>query len=102
MAGSIGFRTWSQAFEAMIESVLMDGEDMLVALPYSEIRNVVERMEGVLGQVTEARLVVDGLGNKENVLIENRTKEVTGLVDFGKAFWGDGAWTERAGDRGLL
>lgn len=96
------FDTWSEAFTEMIESILMDGEDMLVALPYSEIRHVTERMKRSLDEVKEARLVVRGLGNEENVLIERRANEVTGLLDFGKAFWGDEAWGERKGERGLL
>lgn len=96
------FDTWSEAFKDMLEGILMDGEDMLVALPYSEIRQVAERMEGVLDEVKEARLVVCGLGSVENVLIERRANEVTGLLDFGTAFWGDEAWGERKGERGVL
>lgn len=80
----------------------MDGEDMLVSLPYSEIRHATERMEEVLDEVKKANLVVCGLGDEENVLIERRTNEITGLLDFGRAFWGDEAWGERKGDRGLL
>lgn len=88
----------------MVESVLRDAEDMLVALPYGEIRHVVQSMGEELDEVREARLVLGlgcggdrsrhGEGDDEweelGILIDRRGNEVTGLVGLGGAFWGDG------------
>ena len=105
VASNQGHKTWREAFVAMLESVLMDGEDMMVSLPYSQIREHLSRHENALDPVEEARLVVLGFGQPENVLIDRRTNEVTGLLDFGRATWGDwemGDLEKRKGTKGLL
>lgn len=102
VSGGHTFGSWGEAFTAMIEDVLMDGEDMLVALPSTEIRDLVKRMGSVLGEVKQAKLVVRGLGEEQNVLVEGISNEVIGLVDLSSAFWGDGEWFERIGERGIL
>lgn len=98
--GGRGFETWDEAFTAMIEDILMDAEDMLVALPFTEIRHLMKRMGRLFQEVQQARLVVRGLGEEQNVLIDRQTHEVIGLVDLGLTFWGDGEWADRSGERG--
>ena len=95
-----GYKTWRKAFLEMLESVLMDGEDKLVSLPYAQIRREALRFGSSLDEVKDARLIVMRLGSPENVLIDRRTNEVTGLTDFGSAIWGDWAMmdTEERGD----
>ncbi|MCJ1470857.1 hypothetical protein MMC07_009504 [Pseudocyphellaria aurata] len=98
-----GFDSWREAFGAMVDSVLMDAEDTLVALPYAEIRHVVQHMGTELDDVREARLVL-GWAEVENeqekgegqpgvgVMIDRRENGITGLVGLvglGGAFWGD-------------
>ena len=102
VADGQGFATWREAFTAMLESVLMDAEDILVALPYAEVREAVQRMDRPLAGVTEARLVVRGMGHEENVLIDKKSKKVTGLVGGGDAFWGDEEWARRGDEKGVL
>ena len=100
-----GFGTWREAFTSMFESILMDGEDMLVHVPYFQIREAISRWESYLEDVTKPRLVVRGLSKPENVLIDRKTKRVTGLLDFGQALWADAAMNEerRSGNiKGLL
>ena len=100
-----GHQTWREAFTAMLENVLKDAEDLFVNLPYSLIRQRTANAEHCLDEVREARLVVPGLGDAHNVLIDERTKEVTGLVDFKQALWGDIAMSSDVGapgTRGLL
>lgn len=97
-----GYETWEAAFATMIEDVLMDGEDILVALPFNEIRHLMKRMGWLFREVQEARLVVQGLGEEKNVLVDRQANEVTGVVGLGSTFWGDGEWAERKGDRGIL
>ena len=84
-----GYKTWREAFVSMIDSIIMDAEDMIVNLAYFQIRSALSRWESCLDDVTEARLVVLGLESPENVLINRKTNEVSGLLDFGQAIWGD-------------
>lgn len=88
-AGNQGHKNWREAFNSMLESILMDGEDAMVNIPYFQIRTAMSRWDCYLDDVTEANLVVPGLGLPENVLIDRKTNEITGLLDFGQAFWGD-------------
>ncbi|KAL9052187.1 MAG: hypothetical protein Q9206_004411 [Seirophora lacunosa] len=81
--------TWREAFKEMVESVLMDAEDLLVNLPYGRIREEFARLAGTLNDVSEPRLVVLGLSDARNVLIDRQSNSITGLLDFGRALWGD-------------
>ena len=93
VAAGNGYRCWRDAYKAMLGSVLKDGEDMFVNLPYASIRTAVENVENVLDVVMQAKLCVPGLGAAANVFVEERAQEVkvVGLVDFKSAFWGDAA-----------
>lgn len=105
VAANQGHATWREAFKEMLESILMDAEDLLVNLPYAQIHDEVARLEHVLDTVTEPRLVVLGLSEPRNVLIDRQTNNLTGLLDFGRALWGDwqiGAMDEAAGSKRLL
>ena len=94
-----GFRSWREAFRSMMESLLRDAEDMFVNLPYSQIREQFRRTETALDDVLEARLVVLGLAEPDNILIDVRTKQITGIVDFKRALWGD---VQMGEDPGLI
>lgn len=94
VASKKGFKTWREAFVSMQESIMLDGEDMMVNLPYFQIREAVSRWDAYLHDVKEARLVVLGLDRPENVLIDRKANEVTGLLDFGRAIWGDPGMTD--------
>jgi hypothetical protein len=107
VAANRGFSTWREAFASMMESVLMDGEDMMINLPYITIRDLLSACAGSFDEVKEARLVVLSLEQPENVLIERRTNSVTGLLDFSQAIWGDPAFANGgvevgAGRRAML
>jgi hypothetical protein len=84
-----GSRSWRETFLSLLESVLRDAEDMLIQLPYNQIRTEMNRLTPCLEDVTEARLVVPSLGNPANVLIDPDTRQVSGLLDFSSALWGD-------------
>ena len=104
-ASQQAYKTWKEAFRAMLESVLMDGEDLLINLPYLQIRAELARSESVLDTVTEPRLVVLGICESRNVLIGRQSNAVTGLLDFGRALWGDwefGAMEQAPGPKNLL
>lgn len=89
VAAGTGFSTWREAFKLMMKTILMDGEDMLVNLPYVEIRTAVAVHVKALDEIREAKLVILDLGKPENVLMERRSNVVTGILDFGQALWGD-------------
>lgn len=81
--------SWRAAFHALLESALRDCEDMLVTLPYESLRACVGRHLGALDEVHTPRMVVMHLCEPDNVLVDARTKEVTGLVGFSNVVWGD-------------
>jgi len=84
-----GSSSWRQAFMSLLEAALRDAEDMLVSLPYDSIRHHMARHGRLLDDVTQARLVPLDMAAPENVLVDERTKHVTGLVGFSNAVWGD-------------
>ncbi|KAF2129868.1 hypothetical protein P153DRAFT_375496 [Dothidotthia symphoricarpi CBS 119687] len=86
---SKGSSSWREAFLALLEAALRDAEDMLVTIPYDSIRYYVGRQSHLLDEVTEPRLVALNVCNPQNVLIDERTKRVTGLVGFSNVIWGD-------------
>lgn len=73
----------------MLESALRDGEDALVSLPYESIRSWTAVKGHVLSEITEPRLAVLDFGNERNILIDERSRQLSGLLDFGDIVWGD-------------
>lgn len=94
VASNKGFTTWRESFKSMLESIMMDAEDMTINLPYHAIREAASSVAKELHNVTEARLVVPGMTQPHNVLLDRRTNNVIGLLDFGQAIWGDTAFSE--------
>lgn len=84
------FDRWSDAFVQMVDDVLADGEAAGVTLPVAadRIRAVVSDAAGLLDEITEARLVHWDLWDG-NVLVDPGSMQVTGLIDFERAVWGD-------------
>ncbi|KAL9601007.1 MAG: hypothetical protein Q9219_002829 [cf. Caloplaca sp. 3 TL-2023] len=104
-AANQGRASWREAFGEMLESVLMDAEDLLINLPYERIREVTANSGEILDDVREPCLVVLSLSDPKNILIDRQTNSVIGLLDFGMAVWGDwqmGTMEEAAGSKGLL
>ncbi|OOQ81682.1 hypothetical protein PEBR_42040 [Penicillium brasilianum] len=84
-----GKRSWREAFCALLESVLRDAEDMFIHLPYAELRHELVRLASALDEVTLPRLTVVGFGRSTHVLLDEESKQLSGVVDFSSAFWGD-------------
>ncbi|KAH7394247.1 kinase-like domain-containing protein [Phaeosphaeria sp. MPI-PUGE-AT-0046c] len=84
-----GCSTWKEAFLSLLESVLRDGEDMLVTIPYESVRYYIGKCSHFLDQATQPRLVALNVCDPQNVLIDEQTKRVTGLVGFSNVIWGD-------------
>ncbi|KAH0542366.1 hypothetical protein FGG08_003211 [Glutinoglossum americanum] len=83
-----GFDRWGEAFLSLVEAVLRDAEDLVVLLPYEQIRKEMDRLSPVLDDVREARLVVMNEGYS-NILLDSRTKKVTAVLDYGRVVLGD-------------
>lgn len=87
--GYPGSPSWARIFIAMLETLLRDGEDALINLPYEGIRDVARRHRASLDLIKVPRLVILELSADENVVVDVRDHRVTGLLDFSTAFWGD-------------
>ncbi|KAF7912407.1 uncharacterized protein EAF01_001428 [Botrytis porri] len=94
-----GSPTWSEAFNTLLESILRDGEDMAVLLPYDVVRSHYQRLSWRMDSVKLPRLVLLDLGER-NVMIENGIKDgsshipteslkLTGLRNWSQGVFGD-------------
>lgn len=84
-----GSNSWREAFLALLEAALRDAEDMLVNIHFESIRYWVGKHAYYLDEVTEPRLVALNACDPENILIDEHSKHVTGLVGFSNVIWGD-------------
>jgi aminoglycoside phosphotransferase (APT) family kinase protein len=84
------FATWREAYDAMLQDVLHDGEDMDVELPrpYSQIYNLACQHYAALDEVTTPYLVHWDLWDG-NILFDTETQTITGIIDHERALWGD-------------
>lgn len=84
-----GTRSWREAFHYLLESAIRDCEDMLVTLPYDMIRDVIAQHISSLDEVRTPCMVVMDVCDPQKVLIDERTKQVNGLLGFSDVIWGD-------------
>ncbi|KAJ5561792.1 Aminoglycoside phosphotransferase [Penicillium sp. DV-2018c] len=89
VAYGAGRSSWREVFCGLCEGVLRDAEDMFIHLPYSEIRHELNRLAPALEDVTLPRLVVVDFGRPSHVLLNEKSKQISGVVDFSSALWGD-------------
>ena len=89
VARGAGTSSWRDAFCALFEGILRDAEDTFVHLPYSEIRDGLSRLAPALEDVTLPRLVVVDFGRPSHILLDEESKQLSGIVDFSSALWGD-------------
>lgn len=89
VAVGAGKISWGETFCALFESVLRDSEDMFISLPYAEIRDEMDRLKSALEEVSLPRLVVVGFGRSSHVLLDEESKQLSGVIDFSSALWGD-------------
>jgi hypothetical protein len=96
----VGAKTWSEAFNVLLEGILRDGEDMAVLLPYEVVRAHYQRLSQHLDAVTLPRLVVLDSGSNTNVMVERKSDDgyyiahvegvkVTGLRTWSNGVFGD-------------
>jgi hypothetical protein len=97
-----GFKTWSEAFNSLLEGIMQDGEDMSILLPYEDIRRHYQNHQWLLDEVTIPRLTLLDLGNDANIMIERNPAQdpsspsaasqeirLTGLRSWSQGIFGD-------------
>lgn len=82
-------QSWAKIFAFLLESAMRDGEDALISLPYDGIRDLVRKHRNSLDKIVQPRLLLLELSSDQNVLVDPRSDQVTGLLDFSTAIWGD-------------
>ncbi|RPB15279.1 kinase-like protein [Morchella conica CCBAS932] len=82
------YTSWRECFLALTEAILRDGEDMLVLLPYEQLRQQFRKWAYTLDEVVQPQLAVLDFGDG-SVLVDPQTKKVTGIIDFERAGWFD-------------
>lgn len=87
--GFPGFRSWAKAFAFLLEAVMRDGEDALISLPYDHVRDLVRKHRASLEKISQPKLVLLELSSDNNVVVDVREEQVTGLLDWSTAIWGD-------------
>jgi aminoglycoside phosphotransferase (APT) family kinase protein len=82
--------TWRVSFINLLRDILLDGQEMAVVLPlpYDELFQCLEQHFDVLDEVVTPQMVHWDLWDG-NVFIDAQTHQVTGLIDFERALWGD-------------
>ena len=84
-----GSRTWAAGFSSLLESILRDGEDILVSIPYESIRYYTAIHSHHLDHVETPRLVALDVGLPSNIIVDGRSKSIVGLLGFDSVVWGD-------------
>jgi hypothetical protein len=89
IATGTGHATWGEAFGSLLESVLRDSEDMLISLPYEVIRYYAGKHKIHLDIITEPRMIALDTGGPRSVLLDDRSRQIVGLLGFSNVAWGD-------------
>ena len=67
---------WKDAFRTMVETCLQEAEDLMLSLPYTQIRHHIYRLAPALESVRAANLVRADLGNSSSVLVDIDLKNI--------------------------
>ncbi len=84
------FATWREAFDAMLQTVLHDGEDIGIDLPlsYKAYHDLARAHYTALDEVRTPQLVHWDLWDG-NILFDMDIQAITGIIDHERALWGD-------------
>ncbi|KAI9757657.1 MAG: hypothetical protein M4579_003382 [Chaenotheca gracillima] len=86
VASGSGCWQWRDGFVELMENALRDAEDMVIALPYQGLRRSLDVWGEVLEEVRESKLVLLEVGE---IIINETSSRIEGLVGCGRAIWGD-------------
>jgi aminoglycoside phosphotransferase (APT) family kinase protein len=84
------FENWFDAFTALVEDVLVDGQEASVILPvsYKKLSGIIESRKNILNIIAKPNLIHKDLW-AGNIFIDPISFEVTGIVDCERALWAD-------------
>lgn len=80
--------TWAEAYKKMVDRILADATVLNVKFDSSRIYNVISRAEPILKEMDDCALV-NGDVNYNNIFVERKKFTYQGLVNWGRAFFGD-------------
>ncbi|CRG85929.1 hypothetical protein PISL3812_02932 [Talaromyces islandicus] len=89
VAAGTGSSSWRRSFILLFEEVIHDAEDMLIHLPYSQLREQLCRFASTLDEIKVPRLTVINFGRPSDVLLDSDFKRLSGILDLSTAIWGD-------------
>lgn len=89
VAAGRGHATWGEAFGSLLEAILRDCEDALISLPYEIVRYYAGKHKHYLDDITEPRMIPLDVGGAQSVLLDDRSKQIVGLLGFSNVAWGD-------------
>ena len=90
----VGAKTWSEAFNLLLEGIFRDGEDMAVLLPYETVRTHYERLSWRLDAVKLPRLLVLDAGSDTNVMIDRGAEGPPTTPSEGARLVGLRSWSQ--------
>ena len=84
------FPSWREAYDQLLRDVLLDGEEIGIALPLSsqEVLELAHQHYSALDEVERPALVHWDLWDG-NIFIDPEKRQVSGIIDFERALWGD-------------
>ncbi|WP_167483591.1 phosphotransferase family protein [Paenibacillus xylanexedens] len=84
------FHDWSSAFKGMMNTMIQDGREQGLDLPYDSIMNEFEALWGILDEITVPSLVNFDMWNK-NIMLAEKDGEyyIDAIIDHERAFFGD-------------
>lgn len=84
------FPDWSSAFKGMMKSMIQDGREQGLDLPYEAIMSELEPLWEVLNEIKEPSLVNFDMWNK-NIMLTDKDGEyhIDAIIDHERAFFGD-------------
>jgi len=87
-------KTWSEAFNLLLEGIFRDGEDMAVLLPYETLRTHYQRLSWRLDAVTLPRLLILNAGSETNVMVERSSEDGSAVSSGGARITGLRSWSQ--------
>jgi len=83
------YDTWKDFFLSMFHHLLRDAEDLMLILPYDQIRNGLSQLEVYLDDVKIPQLTLCRVVSDDQIFVDETTGEITEICIMDGAIWGD-------------
>ncbi|KAF2862192.1 hypothetical protein K470DRAFT_213205 [Piedraia hortae CBS 480.64] len=81
--------SWAKVFSGLLETVMADGENAALNLPFKTMRELLHKHRGSLDKITQPRLTLLELSGDKNIMVGQSDHVVHSLLDYSTAVWGD-------------